>query len=125
MAAKTRPLKTFAKEQGLAYHETSAKSGDGCDELRAAKLPAFGGSRWKRTSSRIFKLIKDEILKLKDGHTKVVDLGGKFVMPGFNDAHAHMPAGGFLKLSVDLVGTKSLQEMQQRIAERVKTTPPG
>lgn len=67
----------------------------------------------------------EETLKLKDSHTKVVDLGGKFVMPGFNDAHAHMPGGGFAKMTVDLVGTKSLQEMQQRIAERAKTTAPG
>src|SRR6185369_1718546 len=68
---------------------------------------------------------KDAISKLKDGHTKVVDLGGKFVMPGFNDAHAHMPGGGFAKIEVDLVGTKSLQEMQQRIAERVKSMSAG
>jgi len=66
-----------------------------------------------------------KIAKLKDGHTKVVDLGGRFVMPGFNDAHAHMPGGGFAKIEVELVGTKSLQEMQQRIAERVKTTASG
>jgi len=68
---------------------------------------------------------KDAISKLKDGHTKVVDLGGKFVMPGFNDAHAHMPGGGFAKIEVDLVGTKSLQEMQQRIADRVKSMSAG
>src|SRR6185369_14118381 len=56
---------------------------------------------------------------------KVVDLGGRFVMPGFNDAHAHMPGGGFAKIEVDLVGTKSLQEMQQRIADRVKSMSAG
>jgi predicted amidohydrolase YtcJ len=66
-----------------------------------------------------------QALKLKDSHTKVVDLGGKFVMPGFNDAHAHMPGGGFSKLEVNLIGTKSLQEMQQRIADRVKNQPAG
>lgn len=60
-------LQVFAKEQGLAYHETSAKSGDGCDELRVAMI---AGIPWelmeKRTSPRIFKLIKDEILELRD-----------------------------------------------------------
>ena len=30
----------------------------------------------------------EEILKLKGPDTVVVELGGKFVMPGFNDAHA-------------------------------------
>ena len=67
----------------------------------------------------------EEIQKLKRGHTQVVDLGGHFVMPGFNDAHLHLAAGGLQLVEVDLVGVKSLAEMQQRIAEHVKTTPPG
>ena len=60
-----------------------------------------------------------EIQKLKSGQTKIVDLGGHFVMPGFNDAHVHLANGGFEKLNVNLAGTKSLQEMQQRIAQKV------
>jgi predicted amidohydrolase YtcJ len=67
----------------------------------------------------------DDIRKLKGGHTQVVDLGGHFVMPGFNDAHCHLQAGGFEEMNVNLVGAKSLQEMQQRIAERAKTAAPG
>jgi len=60
-------LQAFAQEQGLAYHETSAKSGDGCDELRAAMIAGIPWAQMeKRTSPRIFKLIKDEILKLRD-----------------------------------------------------------
>lgn len=60
-------LQAFAKEQGLAYHETSAKSGDGCNELRAAMITGIPWAQMeKRTSPRIFKLIKDEILKLRD-----------------------------------------------------------
>ena len=67
----------------------------------------------------------DDIRKLKQSHTEVIDLGGHFVMPGFNDAHLHLAAGGREYLQVDLVGVKSLVEMQQRIAEHAKTTPPG
>lgn len=58
-------------------------------------------------------------------NTKIIDLGGHFVMPGFNDAHSHLASGGFEKLNVNLVGAKSLAEMQSRIAERVKTALPG
>jgi predicted amidohydrolase YtcJ len=65
------------------------------------------------------------ILKLKGKHTSVIDLKGHFVLPGFNDAHAHLASGGFEKLNVDLVGTQSLAEMLERIAERVKTTESG
>ena len=63
----------------------------------------------------------DDIKKLKGKQTKIVDLGGHFVMPGFNDAHLHLANGGFEKLNVNLVGTKSLAEMQDRIAARAKT----
>ncbi len=66
----------------------------------------------------------DEIQKYRGKDTKVVDLGERFVMPGFNDAHLHLSGGGFAKLQVDLVGTKSLAEMKQRIADRARTTPP-
>ncbi len=67
----------------------------------------------------------DEIQKLKGPKTQVVDLGGHFVMPGFNDAHVHLGSGGFEKLNVDLVGSKSLDDMKQRIAARVKTAASG
>ena len=66
-----------------------------------------------------------EIEKLKAPGTQVVDLHGHFVMPGFNDAHAHLASGGFEKLDIDLVGSKSLDEMKQRIAARAKTAAPG
>ncbi len=66
-----------------------------------------------------------EVKKFKGKHTQVVDLGGHFVLPGFNDAHAHLAAGGLEYLHVDLVGTKSLGEMQQRIAAAAAKTAPG
>ena len=67
----------------------------------------------------------DEIRKLKGAHTHAVDLGGHFVMPGFNDAHVHLEHAGLELLSVDLRGTRSLQEMQQRIAASGKTATAG
>jgi predicted amidohydrolase YtcJ len=67
----------------------------------------------------------EEIQKLKGPNTQVIDLGGHFVMPGFNDAHVHLGSAGFEKLNVNLVGSKSLGEMRQRIADRVKTAAPG
>ena len=67
----------------------------------------------------------DELLKLKGPHTQVVDLSGAFVMPGFNDAHTHIAEAGKQKLTVDLDGTTSLADMQQRIAAYVATAKPG
>jgi len=67
----------------------------------------------------------EDIQKLKGPKTQVFDLGGHFVMPGFNDAHVHLGSGGFEKLNVNLVSSKSLDDMKQRIAARVKTAAPG
>jgi small GTP-binding protein len=60
-------LLAFAKEQHFSYHETSAKSGEGCDELRDEMVRSIPWSTLeKRTSPHTFKVIKDEILKLRD-----------------------------------------------------------
>ena len=67
----------------------------------------------------------DEIRKLKGSGTEVVDLGGHFVMPGFNDAHVHLASGGFEKINVDLTGTQTLHDMQHRIGLRVVQAAPG
>jgi predicted amidohydrolase YtcJ len=67
----------------------------------------------------------DGIRKFKGSQTKEVDLGGHFVMPGFNDAHLHLASGGFEKMNVNLVGSQSLREMQHRIGLKVSTAEPG
>ena len=66
-----------------------------------------------------------DIEKLKGPQTQVVDLGGHFVMPGFNDAHMHLADAGFQKLSANLVGVKSLEELRARVLARVQTAGPG
>ncbi len=53
-----------------------------------------------------------EIEKLKGPQTQVIDLGGHFVMPGFNDAHLHLADAGLQKLTVDLTGVKTLDEFR-------------
>ena len=66
-----------------------------------------------------------EILKLRGPDTKVIDLGGKFVMPGFNDAHAHLSSGGAERLNVNLIGVKSLDELRERLRAKVQTAAAG
>ena len=67
----------------------------------------------------------DQIVKLKGPSTEVIDLGGHFVMPGFNDAHMHLANAGFQRLTVDLMGVKSLTEFRDRIRARVQNAGPG
>ncbi|HEY1265497.1 MAG TPA: amidohydrolase [Terriglobales bacterium] len=67
----------------------------------------------------------NDVAPLKGANTKVVDLGGHFVMPGFNDAHVHLAEAGFQRLQVDLTGAKSLTEFRDRIRARLQTAAPG
>src|SRR5215831_4034498 len=66
-----------------------------------------------------------DLQKFKGLQTQVVDLGAHFVMPGFNDAHLHIDDAGATKLSVDLTGVKSLDELRERVAKKVAESKPG
>ena len=66
-----------------------------------------------------------EVMKLKGPDTQVIDLGGKFVMPGFNDAHLHLASAGFEQLNVNMVGVKSLDEFRDRIRAKLDSIAPG
>ena len=54
-----------------------------------------------------------------------VDLGGRCVLPGFNDAHVHFPTWALAQREVRLEGTRSLDEAVARIAEAMRSLPPG
>jgi hypothetical protein len=51
--------------------------------------------------------------------TRIIDLHGQFAMPGFNDAHLHLAAGAYVKLEVDLRGSRSVEELQRRARARL------
>lgn len=57
--------------------------------------------------------------------TRVIDLAGKAVLPGFNDAHVHFWVVGEGLSGVKLRDAKSAQELRRRIAEFAKTQPKG
>jgi predicted amidohydrolase YtcJ len=54
-----------------------------------------------------------------------VELQGRFVMPGFNDAHVHLGSGGANLLDVRLIGTTSVKELQARVAAAVASHKAG
>jgi len=64
-------------------------------------------------------------IKNRYSASQMIDLKGRFVTPGFNDAHSHFANGGVDKLNVDLVGSKSLDEIRTRLAARIKNAKPG
>ena len=67
----------------------------------------------------------DDVMKLKGPDTKVVDLGGRFVMPGFNDAHMHLANAGMEKMTVNLVGVKTLDEFRERLRAKCEAAEPA
>jgi predicted amidohydrolase YtcJ len=54
-----------------------------------------------------------------DPTAETIQLKGKFLMPGFNDAHVHLGAAGAAMLSVRLNGVTSIEELQKRVADAV------
>src|SRR5260221_14038595 len=67
----------------------------------------------------------DEILKLKDSNTKLIDLQKKIVIPGLNDSHIHLIRGG-LNFNMELRwdGVKSLSDALSMLKEQAARTPP-
>jgi predicted amidohydrolase YtcJ len=65
------------------------------------------------------------VLRLRQPGTKLVDLKGAFVMPGFNDAHVHLANAGQTKLSVDLNGCASLADLLRRVGVAANQALPG
>ncbi len=66
----------------------------------------------------------EEIARLKNANTRLVDLGGKLALPGFIDDHTHFVAGGFQLLSVDLRDAETQAEFARRIGEQAKKIGP-
>lgn len=66
-----------------------------------------------------------EIEKYVGDSTRVIDLKGKFVMPGFNDSHAHFLGIGNSKQILDLREAKNWDEVIEIIAKAAETTKPG
>ena len=61
------------------------------------------------------------------GATRVVDLRGATVLPGFHDAHNHMVGFGMSLAEVDLRSSAAgtLDELYAAVARRAETTAPG
>ena len=66
-----------------------------------------------------------QIKKMFDGETRVIDLKGAFVMPGFNDAHLHFAEGGFSLLGINLRRARDEDDFTRIIGEYARGLPQG
>ncbi len=75
------------------------------------------------------KIIKvgtsDEIKAYTGKHTKVIDLGGKLVTPGFVDTHVHFSSGGRRVRTVDLRYVRSMEALIEELRKKAETLPEG
>ena len=57
----------------------------------------------------------DAELLADHAEARQIDGGGKFMLPGLTDAHAHLYSQGFLAISLNLTGSPSLEDSVARI----------
>ncbi len=79
--------------------------------VRGGTVAFVGSSREART--------------LAGPRTRVLDLGGRTVIPGMVDAHAHFGGLAQTLSTVDLVGVTSYDELIARVSARAATLPRG
>ncbi len=68
---------------------------------------------------------EDDILRLANAETAVVNLDGKTVLPGLADAHLHWEAQSGALRSVDVFEVPDKAIAVERVRERVRHTPDG
>lgn len=76
---------------------------------------------------RILKIgARDEVRKLvQEGRTRVLELDGRLVLPGFIDNHTHFASAGRLLLGLNLLEVDEPVEFRRRVGEAAGRLPPG
>ncbi len=68
----------------------------------------------------IFTGSNEQVKKLSDKNTKIIDLKGKLMLPGFIDGHAHFISGGYYLLGLDLRPAKSIAEFKSLLKSYIE-----
>jgi predicted amidohydrolase YtcJ len=75
---------------------------------------------------RVLAIGDDEAIRALAGpRTELVDLAGRTVVPGFNDAHNHMLELGLKLSKLQLDACTSIAQLVELVRERARATPPG
>src|SRR5688572_29451967 len=88
------------------------------DPLRPrASAVAVAGSRIVRVGS------DEEVRRLATRAARIIDAGGKLVLPGFQDTHIHLQDSGTdRELFDDLEDAATVDELQQRLRQFANKT---
>jgi len=85
----------------------------------SAQAVAVCGDRISRVGSN------EEVKAAGDAKTRVIDAGGRLLLPGFNDAHVHLISGADMLVGVDLRPATSEQDFVRRLGEYAARLPKG
>lgn len=58
-----------------------------------------------------------QVKKYAGSSTKIIQAGGRLLLPGFQDSHVHFVSGSLNLNRVDLAGTRNVEEIQARIRQ--------
>src|SRR5205823_8714533 len=67
----------------------------------------------------------DEVAKLIGPKTNVIDLDGKFAMPGFIEGHGHFTSLGQTRMELDLRKVKDWDDIVRLVGDAAKKAKPG
>ena len=104
-ATQSVPQGTYNKLQAADMIITNAKVAVMDDNRTTAEAIAIKDGKVLRTGS------DEDILRLKDANTQVIDGHGRTLIPGLNDSHLHVTRGGhFYNSELRWDGVTSLKE---------------
>jgi predicted amidohydrolase YtcJ len=66
-----------------------------------------------------------EVEKYKGVKTKVIDLAGRVMTPGFIEGHGHIMGVGYNELELDLMAVQSYDELVEQVKAAVENAEPG
>jgi predicted amidohydrolase YtcJ len=110
----------------------------GCTSRQPADLVVMGGKIYTVDPSNAvaeavavngdkisFVGTESDVKKFIGNKTRVIDLQGKILTPGFIEGHGHIMGVGYNELELDLAQVKSYDEMIEKVKEAVRNASPG
>jgi hypothetical protein len=109
-----------------------------CTQRESADLIILGGTIYtvndKQPTVEAVVIKGDKILfagseqearKWANDATRIIDLEGKIVTPGFIEGHGHFMGVGYNELNLDLMYVKSYDELVEKVKEAAEKAQPG
>jgi len=133
MAVKLTLLIGLMLVNGLTNVHAQGKQAESGADLIVHNAKIFTGNRAQPAASavavkngRIYSVGTDaEVLALKNAGTRVIDSGGRRLIPGIIDAHTHVLNEGGYNYTLRWEGVPTLRRALAMLSEQAKRTPEG